>query len=271
MQERNSPHASWKELLGPPAPGSHFLQIYDRDEFLAAGVGHFVAEGMQRGEAVLLSGTRSHLAALRARFAQLDLDVDAAQRCGQLTFGNVEDVLASLTASGPLRKEDFSTLIDSVLEATRGRAPWTGVRWWAEFANTVHAAGDEACALRIEESAAAAVARHGITLFCSALFDRFDARAYPALERLCCTHTHVIPAKDYAGHRLAVNRAVAEVVGEIRGSLLQSLSSWRGLGCQIPSSQALLFWLREAMPEHFEAVLARARAYQPALSEDLAA
>jgi hypothetical protein len=271
MQDRNTQNASWKELLGPPAPGSHFLQMYDCDAFLAAAVAHFVAEGMQRGEAVLLSGTQGHLASLRAHLARLDLDVDAAQRRGQLTFGNVEDVLASLTASGPLRKEDFSALIDQALDATRARGPWSGVRWWAEFANTVHAAGDEACALRIEECAAAAVARHGITIFCSALFDRFDARAYPALERLCCAHTHVIPAKDYAGHRLAVNRAIAEVVGDIRGSLLQSLSSWRGLGCQIPSSQALLFWLRETMPEHFEAVLARARAYQPAASEDLAA
>jgi hypothetical protein len=63
-------------------------------------------------------------------------------------------------------------------------------------------------------------------------------------------------------HRLAVNRAIAEVVGEIKGPLLQSLLSWKGLTCELPSSQALLFWIRESMPERLQDVLARARAYQ---------
>ena len=74
-------------------------------------------------------------------------------------------------------------------------------------------------------------------------------------------HSHVIPAEDYARHRQAVNRAIAEVVGDIKGTLLQSLNSWRGLACDLPSSQAVLFWLRETLPEKFEAVLVRARAY----------
>ena len=59
-----------------------------------------------------------------------------------------------------------------------------------------------------------------------------------------------------------MNRAIAEVVGEIRGTLLQSLTSWKGLTCDLPSSQELLFWLREAVPERFDAVLERARTYQ---------
>ena len=63
-------------------------------------------------------------------------------------------------------------------------------------------------------------------------------------------------------HRLAVNRALAEVVGEIKGPLLQSLLSWKGLTCDLSSSQAILFWVRDAMPEHFHDVLARAKAYQ---------
>jgi hypothetical protein len=79
---------------------------------------------------------------------------------------------------------------------------------------------------------------------------------------MCATHSHLIPADDYVQHRVAVNRAIAEVVGEIRGTLLQSLWSWQGPQCHLPSSQALLFWLRETLPEQFEAVLARARAYQ---------
>jgi hypothetical protein len=59
-----------------------------------------------------------------------------------------------------------------------------------------------------------------------------------------------------------VNRAVADVIGEIKGPLLQSLRSWKGLACDVPTSQAVLFWIREAMPEHFDAVLSRTKTYQ---------
>ena len=74
----------------------------------------------------------------------------------------------------------------------------------------------------------------------------------------------MIPARDYVRHRLAVNRAVAEVVGEIRGPLLQSLLSWRDMRCDLPTSQALLFWLHDAVPDKFHSVLERARVYEAA-------
>ena len=63
-------------------------------------------------------------------------------------------------------------------------------------------------------------------MFCSHLCDRFDPAGYDALlPQLCCKHSHVIPAEDYVEHRLAVNRAIAEVIGEIKGPMLQSLLS----------------------------------------------
>jgi hypothetical protein len=138
-----------------------------------------------------------------------------------------------------------------------------GVRWWGEMSNVLQLAGDAPAALRAEELADAAARRHGFTLFCSYLLDRFDPHAYSGMLReVCGLHSHVIPAEDYVRHRLAVNRAIAEVVGEIKGPLLQSLLSWHGLACDLPSSQALLFWICETLPEQFQEVLSRVRAYQ---------
>ena len=42
---------------------------------------------------------------------------------------------------------------------------------------------------------------------------------------------------------------------------LKSLLSWKGLACDLPSSQALLFWVRETLPDQFHSVLARVKAY----------
>jgi hypothetical protein len=99
-----------------------------------------------------------------------------------------------------------------------------------------------------------------IAIFCSFLMDKFDPAIYEEVfSNICSTHSHLIPADDYARHRLTVNRAIAEVVGEIRGPLLQSMVAWKDVPALMPSSQALLLWLKERMPEHFTAVLARAR------------
>jgi hypothetical protein len=73
-------HASWQELLAAPAAASHILQIYDNDEFVASGVALFAAEGLRRGEAVMLTGTEAHLRAVRRELLAKDVDYDGRNR-----------------------------------------------------------------------------------------------------------------------------------------------------------------------------------------------
>jgi hypothetical protein len=253
MTGNTSLNASWKNLLAAPARASHILQIYDSDAFLTAAVAHFAAEGLSRGEAVLLTGTRPHLAETERRLRALDIDVQAAAQSGQLVRADVEQALRELD----------TRRFEAQADETLGRlAQFPGVRWWGEITSTLLQHGEREAGLRAERVADAAAKKHGVAVFCPFLGDRFDARRYDAvLKDLCCIHSHVIPAEDYVAHRLAVNRAIADVLGDIRGTLLQSLASWKGLPCELPSSQALLFWVRETLPEHFEAVLERARLY----------
>jgi hypothetical protein len=239
-------HASWQELLASPAPRSHIVQIYERDDFVAAGVALFAAEGLKRGEAVLLTGTPEHLRGIRRQLSAKGTDPDGAARRGQLVFMDVHQALAH-----------------GMPEDTLANARFAGVRWWGEMTNVLHQQGKTRAALEAENAGGAAAKKHGATVLCSFLCDRFDPTGYDGiLKDICCKHTHVIPAEDYVRHRLAVNRAIAEVVGEIKGPLLQSLLSWKGLACELPSSQAILFWIRESMPERLHEVLARAKAYQ---------
>jgi hypothetical protein len=253
MPGNTSLNASWKTLLAAPARASHILQIYDSEAFLTAAVAHFTAEGLARGEAVLLTGTKPHLAGIERRLRALDVDVQAATRSGQLLRSDAEQALRDLDVSR------FEAQADEAL----GRlAPFQGARWWGEITSTLLQHGERETALRAERIADAAARKHGATVFCPHLCDRFDPQRYDdVLKDLCCIHSHVIPAEDYVAHRLAVNRAIADVLGDIEGTLLQSLASWQGLTCELPSSQAVLFWVREALPEHFEAVLERARLY----------
>ena len=255
-----SVNSSWKETLAAPRSGSHILQIYDNQDFLAAAVAHFAAEGLRRGEAVILTGTKEHRHRIRAELHARGVDAAAAAHRRQLAFADVHQALGAASIGGRVDPEQLQQVALHTLHAVNPEAP--GVRWWGEHSSTLYYQGHRASALAAEATAAETLGKRGVILLCSFLYDRFDPQGYGGvLNDMCCAHSHLIPAEDYVRHRMAVNRAITEVLGGLRGTLLQSLASWKGLGCELPSSQAVLFWLRETLPDHFEEVLARARAY----------
>jgi hypothetical protein len=261
--QKHASHSSWQELVASPRRASHLAQICDNDAFLAAGAGLFATEGLSRGEVVLLTGTQCHLRDIRVAMRSHGVDVDAALARGQLVVADAEASSAALLTDGTLDAARFRAFAGTTLARTAADARFSGTRWWGETSHLLAQRGNTAAALGLEALATEVAAAHDCTFFCSYLLDRFDARAYDGILRdVCVCHSHVIPAEDYVRHRLAVNQAVAEVIGEIRGTMLQSLLSWQGLDCELPSSQALLFWLRETHPDRFHEVLARARACQ---------
>lgn len=265
MDDTPAPHASWQQLLAAPPPGAHVAHWYENDAFLAAAVAHYAAEGLARGESVALRGTREHLDAIVRRLGELGAAPAQALRNGQLALADAHETLAAITPGGVFDERLFESGSRELLERARAGGRFGGIRWWGEMSDPSFVRGNAAAAVRLEEIVESVAREYGATVFCSVACERFDARAYDGVMLdVCRTHTHVIPAHDYAAHRIAVNRALAEVVGTISGSLLQSLASWRGPRCELPSSQALLFWLREALPEKFEAVLERARIHDAA-------
>lgn len=263
MQVSKTRHASWQELLAAPPPASHVVQLCDSSDFLVAGVALFAAEGLRAGEAVLLIGTQAHVRAVRQALFDAGVDAEAALRRGQLCLSDAQEGADALLINGRPDPTRFDAVAGGTLRRLNADTRFTGVRWWGEVSNLMHAQGNTPAALAAESLGDALTKRLGARLLCTYCLDKFDADAYDGiLNDVCSRHSHVIPTADYVRHRLAVNRAVAEVVGDIRGPLLQSLLSWKGLGCDLPSSQALLFWLREAMPEKFRDVLSRAKAHQ---------
>lgn len=255
-------HASWRELLAEPAGAAHILHFYDSDAFLAGAVAHFAAEGLRRGEAVILSGTTAHLELIRRALSGLTLEADAAATNGQVLYARAEELVPAVLAGGELDRARFEAVTGQALQQARGEGRYEGVRWWGEMSAYMRELGHERAAMQAERISDGAAKKQGVRILCSYQCDRFDAREYDRMGELCGGHSHVIPTEDYVRHRIAVNRAIDEVVGGLNGATLQSFLSWRGLACDLPSSQAVLFWLRDAMPEKFETVLARVRAIQ---------
>ena len=255
-------HPSWQDVLRAPPRPAHIVQICDNDDVLVEGAGYFVSEGLDAGEAVILTGTQDHMNGIRRVLRSRGANPDIYERRGQLVFTDAEEAVNYVLEGNVPDRARFEALAASVMEPLYNDTRWAGLRWWGEMSNVFNKRGLETAVLHDEEIGDGICRKYGLRLMCSFQCDRFDPQNYNGcLQEVCARHTHVIPAEDYALHRVAVNRAVSDVLGEIKGAALQSLLSWKALRCEMPSSQAVLFWLRDTMPEYLPAVLARARAY----------
>jgi prepilin-type processing-associated H-X9-DG protein len=251
---------SWRKLLAEPGENGHIVQLYQDDDFYGEAISHFAAEGLIRGESIILVATRPHWENISARLRGKGFQIDALLRDGQLTVLDADSTLPKFMVGNVPDGNIFKPLAKQTIAKARAGGKFRQVRWWGEMVNVLYVDGNVGGSNRLEELFDEVAHEESIPIFCSFLMDKFDPKIYEeAFGNVCRTHSHVIPAADYARYRVTVNRAIADVVGPIRGPLLQSLVSSPRSPALMPSSQALLLWVRDTMPEQFAHVLARAR------------
>lgn len=269
MKRHNPP--SWRQLLAEPGEDAHIVQLYQDDDFYGEAVSHFAAEGLLRGESVVLVATGRHWANISARLHGKGFDTEQLIRQGQLTRLDAEATLPALMAGSLPDEARFKPLARETIAKARAGGKYPQVRWWGEMVYLLYASGNMRASTRMDELIGEIAQEERVPLFCSFLMDKLDPAIYDdAFPAVCRTHSHVIPADDYVRHRHIVNQAIREVVGEIRGPLLQSLLAWKGEGALMPSSQAMLLWVKDCVPEHFAPVLARAREIESAAHQGAA-
>jgi MEDS: MEthanogen/methylotroph, DcmR Sensory domain len=251
---------SWKELLAEPGEDGHIVQLYQDDDFYGEAISHFAAEGLVRGESIILVATAPHWQNVSRRLHRKGFDTAALFRQGQLTLLDAETTLPKFMAGNMPDGAIFKPLAKETIARARAGGKYPRVRWWGEMVNVLYVNGNPQGSNRLEQFFDEVAHEERVAIFCSFLMDKFDPAIYDeAFGHVCGTHSNVIPCDDYARHRVAVNQAVNDVMGEIKGPLLQSLVSWMGAPTAMPASQSLLVWLKELQPQHFAAVLARAR------------
>jgi hypothetical protein len=236
------------------------VQLYQDDDFYAEAISHFAAEGIVRGESIILVATKPHWQSISQRLDDKGLDVARLFRRGQLTVLDADDTLPKFMVGKDPDGGIFKPLAKQAIAKARAGGAYPRVRWWGEMVNVLYVDGNPRGSNRLEQLFDEVAQEESIAIFCSFLMDKFDPKIYDeAFGNVCRTHSHVIPADDYVRHRLIVNMAISQVIGELSAAQLQSFMSWKGATCLMPSSQALLLWIREKQPEHFVQVPAAAR------------
>ena len=87
----------------------HFVQFYEKDDFLIDSLCRFVTDGLKANETVVVVATDDHLNSLNLRLSERSLDVVAAITTGNYVPLSAEATLAELKSNGGCLRSGFTT------------------------------------------------------------------------------------------------------------------------------------------------------------------
>jgi hypothetical protein len=249
----------WRGLLHDAAPCDHIVQLYQDEEFLNRAVCRFAAAALTHGEALILVPTAAHWEAFCPRLEAEGVDIKAAQQQGQLTVVDADELLPRFMEGKMPDAPLFLGLAGEAIARARGRDRYPKVRWWGEMVNVLWERGNAAASMALEDLFDQLAREQEIAIFCSFLMDNFDGEIHTRmLPRLGQSHSHLIPVQNYTRLKRAVAEALREIVGPVEASVLETkLLEHYAPPLAMPSSQALLFALRQALPDVASSVLQR--------------
>jgi MEDS: MEthanogen/methylotroph, DcmR Sensory domain len=251
----------WCSLLSSAAPRDHIVQLYQDQQFLNRAVCRFAAAAIANGEGVILVPTVAHWDAFRPRLEAEGVDIKAAEKRGQLTVVDADNLLPTFMHDGMPDSPVFLGLAQNVISEARADGRYPKVRWWGEMVNILWERGDVAASMALEDQFDQLAHEQNIAIFCSFVMDNFNGDVHARmLPRLGENHSHLIPVEDYSRLERAVSEALRDVVGPDESSVLETqLLSRFAAPFQMPRSQALLLALRQSLPVVADNVLQRSR------------
>src|SRR6202171_2730929 len=189
----------WGGLLAGAAPRDHIVQLYQDQQFLNRAVCRFAAAAIANGEVVILVPTIAHWDAFRPRLESEGVDVKAAEKRGQLTIVDADNLLPTFMRDGMPESPVFLGLAENVVSQARGDGRYPKVRWWGEMVNILWERGDVAASMDLEDQFDRLAREHEIAIFCSFVMDNFNGEVHSRmLPRLGQKHSHLIPVAGYA-------------------------------------------------------------------------
>lgn len=249
----------WSGLLHDAGPTEHIVQLYQDDQFLNRAVCRFAAAALAHGEGVILVPTAAHWAAFYPRLEAEGVNIKDAESKGQLTIVDADELLPRFMGQETPDAPVFIGLAGEVVARARGRERYPKVRWWGEMVNVLWERGNATASMALEDLFDQLAHEQEIAIFCSFLMDNFDGEIHTSvLPRLGQNHSHLIPVENYNRLESAVADALREIVGPVEASVLEEkLLEHYTPPFKMPASQALLFALRQVLPQVADAVLKR--------------
>lgn len=252
---------SCTELLDQAAAEDHVVQLYGKDDrLLINNVSRFIAEGLRRGDGLLVIAAPEHSAGV-ARQLRQELAYSKAVLEGRLVFLDAEETLGRLMQDGQPDRTLFQGVIGEALEGVKSRADHTGVRAYGEMVDLLWRSGQSAAAILLEEYWNALLKSSNVSLFCAYQVDVFSEDfQVAAMDALFCAHTHLLPVNEAL--ESALNRAMDQVLGPRVHELRRLMKpNYRPSWGELPKAESIILWLRGNLPGSASEILDLARQY----------
>jgi hypothetical protein len=248
-------------LLDYPEPEGHFVQFYGDDaRLLTRNVARYLAEGLRRGDGLLVIATPEHSDPIGQELRK-ESAYSRAVLEGCLMFLDAEATLAQLMVGERPHPERFESIIGEAVRGLRHRAGHAAVRAYGEMVGLLWKRGQYSAALQLEEFWNHLLESSHVSLFCGYPIDVFGGEFRAEnVDQVLCAHTHLLPLDDAL--ESALNRAMDEVLGS-RMRALRGLmkANHRPSWAVVPKSEAIILWLRNNLPGSADEILQLARRY----------
>jgi hypothetical protein len=242
-----------KEMLEQASRGDHLVHLYQDQNSLAEVVAEYLAAGLRKGEAAVIIATPPHRRALLRELERAGFRPGPA-----LVVLDAEQTLARFMSGGQPQWKPFHEVVGGLIAELRLHG--SGVRAYGEMVDVLWQRDQRDAATLLEEYWNELGRLQTFSLLCAYFMDPLDEQAYRGpLECVCKTHTHLLPARDYARFNDAVAAASQAVLDQPLAQMLLSLATNHQPATHMPVGQATLIWLGRNMPRTAEKILKKAR------------
>jgi CheY-like chemotaxis protein len=176
----------------------HTLQFYESEDRLEEVVSEYLAEGLDRGDAVMVIASRRRAAALILMLDALGCEVERARGDGSLVFLDGSETLAEMVRAGKPDPAFFhahlGAIVATLTAASSSKGPGR-VRVYSELADALWRRGEREAAVRLEELWNEVAAKGPVSLCCPYVTGSFENEDdAESLGAICGAHTRIVPA-----------------------------------------------------------------------------
>jgi KaiC/GvpD/RAD55 family RecA-like ATPase len=169
----------------------HAVKFYGDDGSLFTTVASFLAQGCVDGHPAVIIATPQHRSAILDHLRRRMVDVDQAERAGDLVVLDARETLGRFMENGTVNPRKFEDTVGQLIaDLVKGR-PSTLVRAYGEMVDVLWKDGQATAAIRLEMCWNSLAQKHGFMLLCGYAMGNFFKQTR-RFEEVCREHTHVL-------------------------------------------------------------------------------
>lgn len=245
-----------------PSSG-HFVQLYRAgDAEFAKNVGQYLAEGLRKGEGVLVIAMREHRKLLERYLERCDVDLLAVLQTQQLLFLDAQQTLEQFIVSGEADWRQFEAVMGTAMRQVCPPKGQQGLRAYGDMVGFLWNEGQIPAVVSLARLWCKLLQQRTFKLYNAYAIDIFQEFDIAALDGVLCQQTRLVPAQPDGSLDTALDRSLEEVLGADAGALRLKIKTRHYLGrAMMPRAESMVLWLRKNLPERAGLIIDRARYY----------